>query len=98
MEIYAKAKELAEALAQSSELAAVKEAEMKMMMDEEARNIIEEYQTIQMNAMQNGVNFEDLEAETKARVEELEGIMNSNENIVSFLSANRSFRAGFTFD
>lgn len=57
MEIYAKAKELAEALAQSSELAAVKEAEMKMMMDEEARNIIEEYQTIQMNAMQNGVTL-----------------------------------------
>ena len=87
MEIYAKAKELAEALAQSSELAAVKEAEMKMMMDEEARNIIEEYQTIQMNAMQNGVNFEDLEAETKARVEELEGI-----------ECQPSFRAGFTFD
>ena len=44
-----------------------------------------------MNAMQNGINFEDLEAETKARVEELEGIMNSNENIVTFLSANQAF-------
>ena len=32
VEIYAKAKELAEALAASSELAAVKEAEVKMMM------------------------------------------------------------------
>ena len=42
VEIYAKAKELAEALAQSSELAAVKEAETKMMMDAEARNIIDE--------------------------------------------------------
>ena len=91
MEIYAKAKELAEALAASSELAAVKEAEVKMMMDNEARNIVEEYQTIQMNAMQNGINFEDLPAEQKARVEELEGIMNSNENIVNFLSANQAF-------
>ena len=91
MEIYAKAKELAEALAASSELAAVKEAEVKMMMDTEARNVVEEYQTIQMNAMQNGINFEDLPAEQKARVEELEGIMNSNENIVNFLSANQAF-------
>lgn len=91
MEIYAKAKELAEALAASAELAAVKEAEVKMMMDEEARSVVEEYQTIQMNAMNKGINFEDLPAEEKARVEELEEIMNKNENIVGFLSANQAF-------
>ncbi len=91
MEIYAKAKELAEALAQSNELAAVKEAEAKMMMDTDARNIIEEYQTIQMNAMNSGINYEDLPAEQKQRVEELESIMNINENIVAFLSANQAF-------
>jgi len=91
VEIYAKAKELAEALAASSELAAVKDAEIKMMMDTEARSVVEEYQTIQMNAMSNGINFEDLPAEQKARVEELEEIMNKNENIVNFLSANQAF-------
>ena len=68
MEIYAKAKELAEALANSAELAAVKEAELKMMMDNDARAIVEEYQTIQMNAMNSGLRFEDLSQEQKNRV------------------------------
>lgn len=91
MEIYAKAKELAEALANSAELTAVKEAEVKMMMDTEARAIIEEYQTIQMNAMASGMSFEDLSEEQKNRVEELEKSMNENENISTFLAANQTF-------
>ena len=91
MEIYAKAKELAEALANSAELAAVKEAEIKMMMDAEARAIIEEYQTIQTTAMANGLRFEDLTDEQKSRVEELESAMNENENITTFLAANQTF-------
>ena len=68
MEIYTKAKELADAIAASSELTALKEAELTMMMDSTARGIVEEYQTIQMNAMNNGINFEDLAQEEKDRI------------------------------
>ena len=41
---HKKQKELADAIANSTELASLKEAEMKMMMDNEARAIVEEYQ------------------------------------------------------
>ncbi len=91
MEIYTKAKELADAIAASSELTALKEAELTMMMDSTARGIVEEYQTIQMNAMNNGINFEDLAQEEKDRIEELERLMGENENITVFLSANQAF-------
>lgn len=91
MEIYTKAKELADAIAASSELTALKEAELTMMMDSTARGIVEEYQTIQMNAMNNGINFEDLSQEEKDRIEELERQMGENENITVFLSANQAF-------
>lgn len=91
MEIYTKAKELADAIAASPELAALKEAELKMMMDSSARAIVEEYQTMQMNAMNNGINFEDLSQAEKDRVEELEKQMGENENITVFLAANQTF-------
>lgn len=91
VDIFTKAKELADAISGSQELATLKEAEMQMMMDTEARSIVEEYQTIQMDAMNNGMNFEDLPEEQKARVEELEGLMNDNANISAFLGANQAF-------
>ena len=91
MEIFNKAKELADAIAASTELATLKEAEMKMMMDAEARGIVEEYQSIQQNAMAKGLSFEDLSEDEKKRVEELEGKMNENENISTFLAANQAF-------
>ncbi|MBO5139280.1 MAG: YlbF family regulator, partial [Peptococcaceae bacterium] len=47
VEIFAKAIDLADALAASAELAALKEAEMRMMMDSDARAFVEEYQMIQ---------------------------------------------------
>ena len=91
MEIFAKAKDLADALAASAELAALKEAEMKMMMDSEARGIVEEYQMIQTEAMSKGLSFEDLSEEEKQRVEALEAAMNENANISAFLGANQTF-------
>lgn len=91
MEIYAKAKELAEAISNSTELAALKQAELKMMMDDAARAIVEEYQGIQQNAMMKGLAFEDLSEEEKTRVEQLEAAMNENENIANFLAANQAF-------
>ena len=91
MEIFAKAKDLADALANCAELAALKEAEMKMMMDSEARGIVEEYQMIQQEAMAKGLSFEDLSEEEKQRVEALEAAMNENVNISTFLGANQTF-------
>lgn len=91
MEIYVKARELAEAISGSTELAALKEAEMKMMMDDAARAIVEEYQSIQQNAMAKGLAFEDLSNEEKTRVEQLEAAMNENVNIANFLQANQAF-------
>ena len=91
MEIFAKAKDLADALANCAELAALKEAEMKMMMDSDAREIVEEYQSIQMDAMNKGLSYEDLSEDEKKHVEELEAKMNSNANISAFLGANQTF-------
>ena len=91
MDIFTKAKDLADAIANSAELASLKEAEMKMMMDTEARGIVEEYQGIQMDAQAKGLAFEDLSEEDKKRVEELEAKMNENANISAFLGANQAF-------
>lgn len=91
VEIYTKAKELADAIAASSELEALKEAELKMMMDAEARTIVEEYQTMQTEAMNSGINFEDLSPEEKEKVEAMENKMGENENITVFLAANQAF-------
>lgn len=89
--IYTKAKELADAIASSAELSTLKDAEMTMMMDVEARGIVDEYQAMQMEAMNNGINFEDLSEEQKTKVEELETKMSENANIASFLAANQAF-------
>ena len=91
MDIFTKAKDLADAIANSTELASLKEAEMKMMMDSEARSIVEEYQNIQTEAMSKGLSFEDLSEEEKQHVEALEAAMNENANISAFLGANQAF-------
>ena len=91
MEIFTKAKELADAIAASEELKTLKAAEMQMMMDNDAREIIEEYQSIQQEAMSNGLSYEDLSEDEKAHVEKLEKAMGENANISAFLSANQAF-------
>lgn len=91
MDIFTKAKELADAIATSTELANLKDAELKMMMDSEARAIVEEYQGIQQDAVGKGLSFEDLPEDQKKHVEELEAKMNENANISAFLNANQAF-------
>lgn len=91
MDIFTKAKELADAIANSDELKALKAAEMEMMMDSDARGIVEEYQTIQQEAMNSGLAYEDLSEEEKAHVEGLEKSMNENSRISAFLAANQAF-------
>ena len=60
MSILESARELANAIENSPELRRVKEAELRLMLDIEARELVENFQNIQMEAVNNGVNYEDL--------------------------------------
>lgn len=88
MSIYEKARELAEAIANSDELRAVKENEIKIMIDPDARKIIEEYQAIQVEAINSGVQYEDLPQEKKDSMEALEKEMNDNEIVRDYIAAS----------
>ena len=59
MSILDKAKELADAISESPELRRVKETELRIMINMDAREIVEEYQNIQTDAINSGVNYED---------------------------------------
>lgn len=87
--IYDKAKELADAITTSDELRRVKEAELKMMIDLPSREIVEEYQRIQMEAINSGISYEDLADDKKERLNELEKQMNKNEIIVEYMTSNQ---------
>lgn len=89
MSILDKAKELADAISESPELRRVKETELRIMINMDAREIVEEYQNIQTDAINSGVNYEDLLEEKKERLQYLEEQMNSNEIINEYLSANQ---------
>lgn len=58
MSILESARELANAIENSPELRRVKEAELRLMLDIEARELVENFQNIQMEAVNNGVNYE----------------------------------------
>lgn len=88
MSIYEKARELAEAITNSDELRAVKENEIKIMIDPDARKIIEEYQAIQVEAINSGVQYEDLPQEKKDSMEALEKEMNDNEIVRDYIAAS----------
>ncbi|MFP5528337.1 YlbF family regulator [Peptococcus simiae] len=89
MSILDKAKELADAISESPELRRVKETELRIMINMDAREIVEEYQGIQTDAIGKGLNYEDLPEETKQRLQELEKQMNDNDIINEYLSANQ---------
>lgn len=91
MSILEKAKELADEIATSPELRKVKEAELRLMLDMEARELIEEFQNIQVEAINNGVNYEDLPEEQKNKLEALENKMNENEVIREYMNINQEF-------
>ena len=54
MSILESARELANAIENSPELRRVKEAELRLMLDIEARELVENFQNIQMEAVNNG--------------------------------------------
>ena len=72
MDIFTKAKDLADAIANSAELASLKEAEMKITMDTEPREIVEEYpesngcdtcHALQQEDIQQAVDAQELHAD-----------------------------------
>lgn len=89
MSIYEKAKELGNEIANSPELRRVKESELKIMIDINAREIVEEYQGIQAEAINSGLNYEDFPKDKKERLQQLEELMNENEIITEYLSASQ---------
>lgn len=70
MSILESARELANAIENSPELRRVKEAELRLMLDIEARELVENFQNIQMEAVNNGVNYEDLPENMKKQLED----------------------------
>lgn len=90
MDIYEKARELAQAISQSEELKKMRNSEAAMMCDPEARKLVEEYQKIQMEAMKNGLQFEDLPEEKQKKLEELDEKMSQNAQIAAYMEAQEN--------
>lgn len=89
MSIYDKAKALADEIAASDELRRVKETELKMLIDLTAREIVESYQAIQMEAINAGIPYDQLDEAKKAQLTELENQMQANEVIMEYMNANQ---------
>jgi len=90
MEIYNKAKELAQAISQSEEIKKMRDSEAAMMCDPEARKLVEEYQAIQMEAMKAGLQYDQLPEEKQKKLEELDEKMSKNEHIVAYMEAQEN--------
>ncbi|NLT94258.1 MAG: YlbF family regulator [Clostridia bacterium] len=90
MDIYTKARELAQAISQSEELKKMKDSEAAMMCDPEARKMVEEYQKIQMEALKNGLHFDQLPEEQQKKLEELDEKMSKNKHIVAYMEAQEN--------
>ncbi|NLW23837.1 MAG: YlbF family regulator [Clostridia bacterium] len=91
MEIYAKAQELANLIAESKELKAMRDAEAAMMCDPEARKLVEVYQDLQMEAMKSGLQFDQLPEEMRKEIELTEEKMSQNAKIVAYMEAQDAF-------
>ena len=89
MSIYDKAKALADEIQNCDGLRRVKESELKMLIDMEARQIVETYQQIQMDAINAGIAYDDLDDAKKAELTELENKMQENAVIMEYMNANQ---------
>lgn len=89
MSIYDKAKTLADEIQNCDELRRVKESELKMLIDMEARQIVETYQQIQMDAINAGIAYDDLDDAKKAELTDLENKMQENAVIMEYMNANQ---------
>lgn len=88
MSIFDKARALSDAIAESEELKKVKETEIKILIDMEARQVIEEFQQIQADAINSGISYDELSQDKKERLEYLESQMNENEIIRDYMAAS----------
>ncbi|NTW05342.1 MAG: YlbF family regulator [Peptococcaceae bacterium] len=91
MSILKKAKELGEAIASSVELEKMKNAELAMMNDSEASNLVAEFNNRQRFFIELSDKGEELTAEQLTEVEEMEKRVMDNELIVTFFRKQQNF-------
>jgi len=91
MSILEKAKELGEEIASSVELEQMKEAELAMMTDNEARNLVEEFNTKQRKFMEMKSQGLTLSEEQLKEAEDLERRVMENSLMVDFFRKQQNF-------
>lgn len=89
--IMEKANELAEALTESEELANMRKAELVMNSDPEAEKIIAEFQVKQKQVYELQMRGGELSDQDKQEIEAIEGKMNGNAAIRSYMEATDKF-------
>ena len=96
MDIFDKARELGEAIVNSDEYKAMKLAEAKQEQDEEAMKLLQEYseirKTLGEEINKGDVSKERME-EIRAAVEEAYEKVTTNDTIVEYINAQRTFQA-----
>lgn len=90
-EIMEKASELAELIVGSDELAAMRKAEDAMNNDPAAVKILTEFQEKQQQVYKAHMNGQELDAEDKRQVEEIEQKMGENPSIRAYIEASEKF-------
>ena len=89
--IMEKANELAEAITESSELAAMRQEELDMNKDPEAEKIIAEFQEKQKQVYEIQTRGEQLGEQDKKDIEAIEGKMSGNPSIKAYMEATDKF-------
>ncbi|MDT3699542.1 MAG: YlbF family regulator [Thermincola sp.] len=91
--IITKANELAEALTESEELAAMRQAELVMNSDPEAEKIVTEFQEKQKQIYEIQMRGEELGDQDKKEIEAIEGKMSGNPSIKAYMEASDRFES-----
>ncbi len=90
-EIMEKASELAEAIAESRELAQMRDAELTMNADPTAVSIIEEFQEKQKAVHNKQMRGEELDEQDKKDIARIEDKMSSHPAIRAYIEASEKF-------
>ncbi len=96
MEIFDKARELGEAIVESSEYKTLKLAEAKQEQDDEAMKLLQEYSAIRRDLAEEinkGDVSEERLGEIREKVEEAYEKVTTNDTIVEYLNAKNAFQA-----
>ena len=95
-EIFEKARELGQAIIESKEYKALKEAELNQENDEEALALLKEYSDVRRRLgeeIQKGDVSEERIAEIREELEEAYSKMTTNDTITAYINAQRTFQA-----